>query len=227
MNLSNIIGKQIFTIYEGEMIGTILSANFSYDYKKIVGFTTFNNDEDEQYLPIVNIKSIGDFVIVSNKTKLQNSIYQSSSPLKKQLLDKTAKDCGIIVDVDVSNSGTINNYITSKSMVIKPDNMYFRKDYVYHSPSRVFISNYRPRDKKNDNSKIMVKILDKTDLSTSRFTPSKIQYNPESILGKTAKDDLFGLNNEVIIKTNQTITKRVVDDATKHNRLNQLYFIAN
>ena len=142
-------------------------------------------------------------------------------------MDKTAKDCGIIVDVDVSNSGTINNYITSKSMVIKPDNMYFRKDYVYHSPSRVFISNYRPRDKKNDNSKIMVKILDKTDLSTSRFTPSKIQYNPESILGKTAKDDLFGLNNEVIIKTNQTITKRVVDDATKHNRLNQLYFIAN
>ena len=226
MNLSNIIGKQIYTIYEGEMVGTILAANFNYDYKRVIGFTIFNKEDDEFYLPISNIKSIGDFVIISNKTKLQNNIFQTGSPMYTQILDNDANDCGRIIDIDINNSGVINHYITSNSMQVKPNSTYVRKDFIYYSPNKVFISNYKPRSKKVDPSKIVVKILNDNE-SATRFIPSKIQYNPESILGWIAKGDLFGFNNEIIIKTNQTITKKTIDDAIKHNRLNQLYYIAN
>ena len=58
------------------------------------------------------------------------------------------------------------------------------------------------------------------------FVPKRVQYNPETIIGKVAKNDLIGINNEIIIKANQVITEKIIKDATKHNRLNQLYFIA-
>jgi len=103
--------------------------------------------------------------------------------------------------------------------------MYTRKSFVYYTEKSFVAKNYRPRGKKilalED---IKVSVLSS---STDTFAPTKIKFNADNMIGKIAKDTLLGINNEVIIRANQTITNKTIVDATNHNRLNQLYFLAN
>lgn len=228
MKLSNIIGKQVYAIYEGKMIGTILSANFNYEHNKVLSFTIFDNDDEEYELALLNTKAIDECVLITNKNKLNKRLRIYTSPMLKQVIDNDAKNCGQLIDIEFNKDGIIQTYITSNGLLIEPANVYVREEFIYISKTKVCISNYKPKNKRIDPSNILVNILNITDDETrSSFIPTKIQYNPESILGKIAKNDLLGLNNEVIVKTNQTITQKIIDDAGKHNRLNQLYYIAN
>ena len=49
MKLSEIIGKQVFDIYNANIIGTIHDASFDEKYKKVLGFYFFDQDENEFY----------------------------------------------------------------------------------------------------------------------------------------------------------------------------------
>ena len=103
--------------------------------------------------------------------------------------------------------------------------MSFRKEFIFYSTEKINISSYKPKNKKVLSlANIKVNILEFESTPNQNFTPTKITFNPSSILGKVVKCDLLGINNEVIIKTNQIITQKIIDDASKHNRLNQLYY---
>lgn len=229
MNLTNLFGKQIYSIYEGEMVGTVLSANYNKDNTKILSLNIFDDDENEFNLPLGGIKAMGDLIIISNKNKLEQPVAKAkTSPISIIVIDENGKNYGIIVDAKIDNGGIIEYLITSTNAQILPKNLHFRKDFALFSENNVKIANFRPRHKKTNLENIKVSILDfNENKNQTNFVPSKIKYNPDSILGKIAKGDLYGLNNEVIIKTNQVITEKIISDAERHNRLNQLYFIAN
>ena len=102
-----------------------------------------------------------------------------------------------------------------------------RKNFILFCNKKIVISRLRPKNKDINLNKIKVNILKINDINKNEIMPSKLKYNPQNILGKISKGDLMGMNNEIIIKTNQTITEKTIKDATKHNRLNQLYYLAN
>ena len=146
----------------------------------------------------------------------------------KEVIDQDAKYYGTICDVEIDNLGNVTKLLTTKNNVLEPNNLYVRKDFIYYSLSKVTISNYRPKHKKIELSDIKVNVLNfEQEKTRANFVPSKMGYNTDSVLGKIAKSDLYGLNNEIIIKANQTITEKTIGDAERHNRLNQLFFIAN
>lgn len=226
MKLTNLIGKQVYSIYEGEIIGTISGVTFNNLLNKINSFKLFDKDDNDFEIMINNVKAFSDCVVVTNKNKLDFS-YQSkdTSPIFKDVIDTKAKMCGKIIDAEIEESGDIINYITDLNFTAKPENIYLRKGFVYYSPTPIKICNYKPKNKKPTSLKdINVTILQKS--SQNNFLPSRATFNTTSILGKVAKNDLYGINNEIIIKCNQIITEKIVTEATKHNRLNQLYYIA-
>lgn len=229
MKLTELYGKQIYSLYEGEILATISGACFSANLNKIKSFKVFDQEENEFSLPIANIKAMSDFVIVSNKNKLDMYLEDTSkSPMFKLVLNNKANSLGKVVDAEINDLGIIDHFITDNNECLKPENIYIRKDFIFYSTTPICISNLRPKKKKIQTlSNINVNILNfEKHYSQENFIPKKLQYNPESILGKISKGDLFGLNNELIIKANQTITEKIVSDASRHNRLNQLFYLA-
>ena len=227
MKLTSLFGKQIFALYEGEIVGTISGAIFDYAFTKIQSFKVFDQDENEFELKIDNIKSMSDCVLISNKNKLALFYdYSKKSPIFKLVLNDKAEEVGKIIDAEINDNGTVASYVTDKNITLLPQNMYPRKDFIYYCENKVNISAMRPRNKKIQLPDIKVKILNFEEQKITNFIPNKIKYNPNSILGKTAKCDLFGINNELIIRANQTITEKIIDDASRHNRLNQLFYLA-
>lgn len=230
MRLSNMYGKKVFALYEGEIVGTIAGSMFNSDFNKVKAFKIFDSDENEYELNFNNIKTFADCVIITNKNKLELFVdTHKQTLLYKEVISEFAEFLGKISDAEIDEKGNIINYITEKDITLLTRNIYVRKDFIFYSENKVSISNYKPRKNKQESyENIQVKILNfESNENTQDIFPSKIKFNTDSILGKIAKQNLFGLNNEVIIKANQIITERTIEDATRHNKLNQLYFISN
>lgn len=228
MNLTNLFGKQVFAIYEGEIVGTVVEAIYNADFSKIVSLKIFDADEMEFEIKFSNVKAINDCVIIANKSKLKFFLGKpANSPLFKPVIDQDAKHYGKIIDCVINNSGKIEHFLTDTNQKLAPTNLYFRKSFLYYSTQAFKAKNYRPKQKATTPAEIQVNVLQfEKSMPKSDFAPSRLQYNPSSLLGKIAKDTLFGINNEIIIKANQVITEKTIDDASRHNRLNQLFFLA-
>lgn len=226
MKLTNLFGKQVYSLYEGEVVGTISDAYFNKNLTKISAFKIFDNEENEFLLTISNIKAFKDCIVITNKNKLEIFVNSEISPLFKEVIDENANFCGLIIDAELNNNdGNILNFVTDKNINLNPENIYLRKNFIYYSKINVLMQNYKPKAHKIESlTEINVKIL--TENNKLNFLPQKVQYNPQLLLGKQAKNDLLGINKEIIIKANQIITQKTIDDATKHNRINQLYFLA-
>ncbi len=52
--------------------------------------------------------------------------------------------------------------------------------------------------------------------------PRRLLANPKSIIGKTAKETIYGLNGEIVVKQNQIITEKIYQKAKKHLKLFEL-----
>ncbi len=224
MKLTELFGKQIYSIYEGEIVGTVSDAIFNQT--KITDFKLFDKDEHEYKLPLNNIKALSDYIIINNKNKLEYFLENPKiTPMFKIVIDENAACCGKIVDAEIDKDGTIKKFITDKQIELSPNQVTTRKDFVFFSTKSIKINKLKP---KNTASPINIKVnILKSDEDTKdNFTPIKLQYNSANIIGKVARCDLYGINNEIIIKTNQVITEKTIADASKHNRLNQLFYIA-
>lgn len=228
MNLTNIIGKQVFALYEGEIVGTICDVVFNRDLTKVSALKMFDQDENEYEIKFSSIKALNDCVILANKDKLLAYFEKANkTPMFKQTITENANTLGKIWDCDITEKGAIAGFITDKNEILEPKNIYLRKNFVYYSKTKLLNKNIHPKKNVANLENIKVNILPFDNKNTDNFVPSKLQFNTDTILGKVAKDTLFGVNNEIIIKANQIISEKTIEDATRHNRLNQLYFIAN
>lgn len=225
MKLTEIFGKQVYSLYEGALIGTINGATFNQSLTKIKSFILFDQDENEHELYFSNIKALSDHVIISNKTKLNYFLSATSqSPMQKEIVDNSAKCRGKLIDAEINQNGSVECFITNNNEKLKPSYLYHRKDFIFCSEKKVCMSKFKPQKYDILETKIKVRILENS--IDTNFLPTKIKFNPNSIIGKVAKSDLLGKNNEVIIKSNQQITEKIIDLASQHNRLNQLFYIA-
>lgn len=229
MNLTHLFGKQVFALYEGEIVGTICDAIFSSDLTKVTGLKMFDQDENEYEIKFSKIKAMKDCVVIANKEKL--SIFYEKlkkTPLFKPVITENADTLGKVVDCIVGADGTIEHFVTDINSMLEPSKIYLRKRFIYYSEAKFVCKNVCPKKAISSLENIKVNILSfDAKQKYDNFVPNKLQYNAESIVGKTAKATLFGVNNEVIIKANQTISEKTIEDASRHNRLNQLYFLAN
>lgn len=229
MNLTNLFGKQVFALYEGEIVGTVSDAIFNRDLTKVAGLKIFDMEENEFEIKFCSIKAMNDCIIIANKEKLQVYIdRQRKSPMFKTVVTESANLLGKIVDCSINEKGAIEAFVTDVKTNLEPSKLYVRKNFIYYSKTKLLSKNIHPKRTLQELENIKVNILNfNPNQKYENFAPNKLQYNANSIIGKIAKDTLFGANNEIIIKANQVINEKTIEDATRHNRLNQLYFLAN
>lgn len=230
MKLSNMYGKKVFALYEGEIVGTIAGSIFNSNFNKVKAFKIFDGDENEYELNFNNIKTFSDCVIITNKNKLELYVDTiSKTLLYKDVISEFAEFLGKISDAEIDEKGNIQHYITEKDVALLTKHIYIRKDFIFYSENKIVVANYKPKKNKIeylDNIKVKILNFESNEKERNIF-PSKIKFNADAIIGKVARQNLVGLNNETIIKENQIISEKTIQEAIRHNKLNQLYFISN
>ena len=230
MKLSEIIGKQVFDIYNANIIGTIHDASFDEKYKKVLGFYFFDQDENEFYLKNSNIYSGGDYITVKNigKVSADFSLDKPLSPIGKNVVGVTGKDYGTLNDIEFDEKYNITNFVTSVK-TLSPNMVLQISSNVVIGDEKVKLSNFRPKNTiKNtlnlDNLTVTMMRLPDEDIQAQKLMPKKLTVNSDILIGKKLTKDIMGKNNELILKQNQTITAKQLIIAKQHDKLNELFY---
>ena len=228
MNLSNIIGKQIFDIFDTSFLGTLHEACFDQNYTKLLGFLFFDQDENEYYVPSANIYAIGDFVTIKNSTKVLNNfdLHSQLLPFGKQVVSIDGQDLGALYDIEIDDKYKVTNFCTQTQNINPKEIVLIANNVVVGNKK---LSCFKPKQKQNTLTqldKIDVKLLkiEEGQNDNTKLMPTKITINSDVLLGKKLSKDIVGKNNELILKQNQTLTPKLVLLAKQHEKLNELYY---
>lgn len=230
MKLSNLIGKQVFCVYDANILGTVHDVVFNDKYSKILGIYFFDQDENEYFIKTKSIYSINDFITIKNTTSLSLDIILDKplSPLGKLVVDTNGKNYGNINDVEFDEKFNVTNFETNINEIFEPNKLILiAKNFVVGTD--VKISKFRPRPKHTKSvlknlTVSMMKLPENEEIDKTKLMPTKITVNSDILIGKRLTKDIVGKNNELILKQNQVLTSKLVLLAKQHDKLNELFY---
>ncbi len=237
--MTNFIAKDVIAIDNGQNIGYVLDCCFDANLTKLVGLVVADEEsEKENYLPVKDIQTIGeDCIIVESAYKLEpNYLGYSNNPINKTVVDDKGQFLGKVFDVELEKF-KVTKLLTERCEIL-PKNIYScgvdclffgnkkrRKNSgvkIIKSQENLFqkveTQNINLSNENTQNNSF--KIAGATNKAI--IVPSKLTLAPSSLLNKKATVDIFGYNNELIIREGQVINQAKIDKAKKHNKLNLL-----
>lgn len=228
--ITNFIAKDVISIEEGEYVGYILSCEFSDNLKMLDGFIVVDEEsEQEKFLPAKNIKIIGkNAIFIENLSKIElNLINYANYPIGKSVFDNKGNFLGKVKNILLNNlkpSKILTDFCQLPISLVCS----IGKDYVFIGKNKKRKYKSFSINSELPKVEILSNQIDESDnfkilQNTQNFTlPVKVTLAPSSLLNKKATVDIFGFNNELIIKEGQVITQNKIDKAKKHGKLNLL-----
>lgn len=220
-NLKNIFGKNVIALNLGENIGYILNVAFDEGLKKVLGYIVCDNESEEEFfLDLKAVKAESEAgVLVDSAMSLCINDTDCSNPFGKMVLSDDGEPLGTVIDI-VIRKNNVEKIITTKGEIFPKNIEIVGKNYV------IFSKNKKKRKNiiriKSTVSLPKVEILSQKKAQAT--LPARAYVTPSRLLSKCATIDIFGLNNELIIKKGEKITQEKINKAKKHNKLNYLIF---
>lgn len=197
--ITEVISKPIYTIYEGENVGTI--NNFLYDYKsqKIKGFFIFNDDSEKDFFVKKNkIFTLGqDYLLVKNKNSIKKSEIEGNNLINLQVVTLDGENLGEIIELFFDENYIVNSIETNKAIIIPAKSIINIGENIViidNSPKKINISRMKPiqRILDKDIPEIKVSILEESKLATIPIISKNFNENNFSnenkIMGNSIKE---------------------------------------
>lgn len=231
-NASQFIAKNIVALQNGQEIGYILNLCFDESLTKLNGFIVVDDEEEkENFLSIRDVRVFGeDCIFIDSALSINLSMEEKqNNPIGKKVYDSKGAYLGRIQDVLLQGRRV-------KSFVLKNCEIPARS--IFSCGVDCFIFGIKKRKKQQKDAifskkiNFLPKIEAQSTLTNSAKigganmqkiqNPKRIILTPSDLLNKTATKDIFGLNNELIIKKGQTINQNKIEKAKIHGKLNLL-----
>lgn len=227
-NIKSFISKKIISL-QGEKIGYILNGLFDKELKRFMGFVVVDEESEEEFmLEESNIYSRGkDCIVVENSEAVKPLILLTNfALLGKEVFTDEGVFLGSIKDVEFERN-EVKKIICEKAEILA-------RQVVGAGEGCIIIGKRKKQKKsltfpKNESYNRVVKITQITSAQkdfVSSQKPVKFMGNINSVLGKTLKENLFGLNNEIIAKKGEKINKKLINKALSHGKGNMLLFLS-
>ncbi len=222
-NLEMIFGKKVLALRQAEGVGYILNICFDNDLNKLKGFIVIDEEsENELFLPLQKVLSFnGECVIIEDVSDCELSLEEEVNPLGKIVYDSKGVNLGVVERVEIKNK-KIDKLITNKCEIKQKYISNFGKEFI------IFSLKKQKKLKNNiKNEKIIkipkIEIMREENLITDK-SPSKLAINVAMLLNRISTADIYGMNNELLIKKGEIINQNYINKVKKHNKLNYLFF---
>lgn len=203
------IAKQVVSIEEKKYVGYVLKPYIDFKTFKKAGYIIVDEETEQEYfVDIEFVKTSANYLLIESEKNLE--LCGESEELRKRVISDTGEDFGRISNF-VFTGKTLRKILTEKCEV-------GAKNIVDSGDDVLFVSFKRKRRK--------FPRFEKEDMKVEIMTlPPVINLSPTHYLGKTAVKTLLGMNNELIVKEGDKVTKQIFDKAKRHNKINELFFI--
>lgn len=238
IKISEVISKEVISIYECECVGTIKNVCFNQNLTKAIGFVFFNDETDiENCITKNNVYSLSESgLLIKNLSKVTLFVGESNSPINKKIFSLSGSFLGKIIDVILKQDLSVDHLLTSNNQKIKPEEILTIGNTILiinDKKENIKPNMFKPKEKSliadKEMKDISVKIL-KIEPEQSKpndIFPLKLSTtNTTNVIGKKTTRTIFGLNNEVIIRENSIISNKTIEMAKKHNKTKELIMSA-
>ena len=245
--LSNILGKPVISLYNGQVEGTILNAVFDKKLKKIkyLNILNENNVDDtineNRMLDTKNIYCVGqDAIIIKNNSYLENIStlepkIEHINPTNSLVYTTLGKYLGKIVDISFDdkfyviecnlNNGTAFNVDTLAILgngitIIQDDNKKIDISKLNIKKPSIRKTNEVVKILRIDNAPTLN--LVESNETTPPTLPTKITTSVDFLLGRVITENLYTQSKELIAKKGNTISLKTIENAKKFGKIKDL-----
>lgn len=227
MQLSNIIGLPVFSIYECQSVGYVLNVVLNHKLNKISHIII--SDEDNETIYTINIYNIykitSECLLIRNNTKLSVNQIKENSVMNNIILTIDGQK-DYVKDVLIDQNYNIKSIQGQKLNFGFLDVLCKQNNIILLKPNNPQIKrkNFRPRLKKVNIPKTdahPVSILD----NISRPTLIKVNNTAQTI-GKHLSANLYSHQNEILAAKGSVVTQSTINIARQFGVLNQLIALA-
>ncbi len=211
------ISKIVVSKENGQNLGYVLDYFFD-DAFIVSGYIVVEEEsENEYFLKKSDAKVTDEFLFVESVTLLQFLTDRETSLVGKMLLTNDGKNLGVIKGFDIKKN-RCHRVWTDLCEMPASKIAKVGKDFVFVGKKKQTNFSKVETFKTDVDSIVSIQKIEEVKV------PEKLVLSAEHFLGKVAREDVFGYNNERVIAKGEKVTKAIVEKAKLHNRLNQLYF---
>ena len=211
------ISKIVVSKENGQNLGYVLDY-FFVDAFIVSGYIVVEEEsENEYFLKKSDAKVTDEFLFVESVTLLQFLTDRETSLVGKMLLTNDGKNLGVIKGFDIKKN-RCHRVWTDLCEMPASKIAKVGKDFVFVGKKKQTNFSKVETFKTDVDSIVSIQKIEEVKV------PEKLVLSAEHFLGKVAREDVFGYNNERVIAKGEKVTKAIVEKAKLHNRLNQLYF---
>lgn len=217
--ISELISLPVYSINERKCIGHI--SNILLDTKQIKFYVIYNEDDESYSLlsprsiygttnKAVTIKNMSAITLMQNEDKTLESL---SNPINTLAISTKGEVCGTIQDIIVDGN-KIAKYICDKEIL--PSDVLYSNDKItmLKSEQKEKISTFAIKTPHS--------IRDDRIVTIQNIAPLREIVGNSMLIGRKATQDITGLNGEIIIKANSTITAKVLNKIKYSGKLKEL-----
>ena len=225
--ISKEISKKVVSLDSGNIIGYVIDVLFDESLHTIKGFLIVDDESEEVFFlgSYCVFSKSNECFMVESESNLE--LYISSlfnNPIGKSVYDENGLNLGRVIDVYFEKDA-VKKIVTNKCE--------FPVQYLKKAGNHCLIygktiaktkkRNVSFQTKQNMPSVHIQSEVGKLENKTNEY-PIRIRTKNERIIGKRVTKQVLGLNNELIAKENDVVTKNMIQKAKLHNRYNLLMF---
>lgn len=233
--LSEIVAKKVVDVNSGKVEGTIYDIVFSKDFKRITFLKMFDKEEEEYLIPTTKIYNFGqDAVVIRNKEALllsMNLISFVPSPINLEVYSILGEYLGRVLDAEIEDNFVLKSLVLKNKKIPIDKVLNINESVIINTlDKKIKISSFKVKSINIKNQENVVSIMTpqvevvgsenyKINLTKS---PEKVIGNSDFLLGRIATKTIYGINHEIILRKENSITKNTLEIARKHGKIAEL-----
>jgi sporulation protein YlmC with PRC-barrel domain len=191
MKLTDILSKEVISVFNGKNEGTVLNVCFDKNLKKLTYLIILTDEDEEKLLQVENIYRLGKVVIIKNSDLLEpipnvEKEIVSNNPINKKCYSLSTEDYGIIKDIEIDENFQTKSILANQELKIL-DLISFNEILIFNDLGKKMIKSYfKPRFINNNSNTQTVNILLKENNNSNN---NEIEEKNDKILIKNEQND--------------------------------------
>ena len=231
--VSNLIGKPVVSIFDGNIDGYVKGVFVDRRLSKITMLSIFDDESQvEKFANLTDLVALdGDAIMLKNNQSImlaETFAFEDINLIGFKVFDIEGKYLGKIADVEFDEKLTLQDIVLQDKQILKKSNVLKVGNnlLITYLEKRVTISCYKPKtkffDKTTKNVKVEIQENTHKERKTRAYPKKVLTRGYEFLIGRKVGKNIYTENHQLIAKKQSKITSQTIDTASQNGKLKEL-----
>lgn len=230
-NCKDLNSLSVLSLYEGEFLGSVDKLYFDKKLTKLCEIELIGFDGVKMILPTQNIYHIGKNAITvkNNQAVILRERDENLTvvPIGSKAYTISGEFLGIVKEIELTPKYKVESVLTENNQTLDVKRLATcgKNTLIFHSEeTKIGLKKFSPKKpiiyKKKDVVLTSIQPYEEANIQETQTKQSTL--DADFLIGRKCSKDIFGFNNELLIKANSIINKKNLNEIKKFGKLREL-----